>query len=457
MNRSLFQPVSHGKKSPLWSARVRLDAWPKIKTFHLRVTDKRVASQMLEKLVQDLEREEAGIVAPRVMRDAAQTSIAEHLKAYLADLEVKGCAKNTLRKYSLCIPKLCERCGWKMVRDVTVQSFCTWRASSGLKPKTLNVILGAMCSLLNWMERQQLILANPLKHTGKSKNDTGSNFRRALSVEEIERLLVVAPKQRAIVYFTALYTGLRRAELSGLKWSDFDFTASPPLLRVPSSLSKNKKSTTHELRAELADALKAFQAVSKDREWAFRGTVPKVSTMKKDLKAAGVAFVDASGRRMDFHALRHTFVTLMHASNVPPRVAMALARHSDLKLTMRVYTDTERLGLDRAMSLLPSFGMPKYGAQNAAQVGAVSGDVPSSAVASGRLIELLQKADVDASRRKKTASVATSRFVEMVGTERFELSTSCSRSKRSTRLSYVPISTPVWPEKSGQETAKAGA
>ncbi len=26
----------------------------------------------------------------------------------------------------------------------------------------------------------------------------------------------------------------------------------------------------------------------------------------------------------------------------------------------------------------------------------------------------------------------------MVGTERFELSTSCSRSKRSTRLSYVP-------------------
>ena len=28
----------------------------------------------------------------------------------------------------------------------------------------------------------------------------------------------------------------------------------------------------------------------------------------------------------------------------------------------------------------------------------------------------------------------------MVGTERFELSTSCSRSKRSTRLSYVPIS-----------------
>ena len=42
--------------------------------------------------------------------------------------------------------------------------------------------------------------------------------------------------------------------------------------------------------------------------------------------------------------------------------------------------------------------------------------------------------------KQKSHLLAQVAFSEMVGTERFELSTSCSRSKRSTRLSYVPSS-----------------
>ena len=115
----------------------------------------------MEKLVQQLEQEGAGIISPKLMRDAAQTPIVDHLKAFLADIKAKGRSKNTLSKYGNCIPKLCKRCGWVMVRDITSQSFCQWRAESGLGSKTLNDLLGAMCSLLQWMERQQLIISNP--------------------------------------------------------------------------------------------------------------------------------------------------------------------------------------------------------------------------------------------------------------------------------------------------------
>ncbi len=164
MKAHLFQHSRNGIKSRLWLARVRLDGWAKARDFRLHVTDKRVASQKLEKLVQELEREDAGIIAPKLMRDAAQTPIAEHLKAFLSDHQAKGRAPNTLSKYRNCIPSLCKRCQWNLVRDVTAQSFTAWRSSSRLRAKTLNDLLGFMSTLLHWMERQQLILSNPLKH-----------------------------------------------------------------------------------------------------------------------------------------------------------------------------------------------------------------------------------------------------------------------------------------------------
>ena len=57
----LFQPKRAGEKSRLWSARVRLDGWLKPRTFVLHVSDKRVAQQKLTKLIEELEREAAGI------------------------------------------------------------------------------------------------------------------------------------------------------------------------------------------------------------------------------------------------------------------------------------------------------------------------------------------------------------------------------------------------------------
>jgi len=60
---------------------------------------------------------------------------------------------------------------------------------------------------------------------------------------------------------------------------------------------------------------------------------------------------DASNRVVDFHALRHTFITRLARSGVMPAVAKSLARHSTIVLTMDHYTHTliedERAALDR--------------------------------------------------------------------------------------------------------------
>ena len=79
--------------------------------------------------------------------------------------------------------------------------------------------------------------------------------------------------------------------------------------------------------------------------------------LKRDLKAAGIPYRDASGRVADFHALRHTFITRLVRSGVALAVAKSLARHSTITLTMDHYTHTlmedERSALDRLPALAP--------------------------------------------------------------------------------------------------------
>ncbi len=61
------------------------------------------------------------------------------------------------------------------------------------------------------------------------------------------------------------------------------------------------------------------------------------------------------GRVVDFHSLRVSFVTSLVMGGVNPKVAQVLARHSDIKLTMDIYTkigaDDQRAGLESLPSL----------------------------------------------------------------------------------------------------------
>ena len=62
--------------------------------------------------------------------------------------------------------------------------------------------------------------------------------------------------------------------------------------------------------------------------------------MRFDLEAAGIPYQDADGLYVDFHALRHSFITRAWESCETPAVVMSLARHRSLQMTMRrAYVD----------------------------------------------------------------------------------------------------------------------
>jgi hypothetical protein len=74
---------------------------------------------------------------------------------------------------------------------------------------------------------------------------------------------------------------------------------------------------------------------------------------------SGVTSLPASScnTSLDFHALRHTFLTNLARSGVHPKVAQALARHSTITLTMDRYTHTVLEDQVKALAKLPDLGM----------------------------------------------------------------------------------------------------
>jgi integrase len=424
MTPFLFQPSRKGFKSGYWSCRFRLKGWLKARTFALRVTDKRVAGQEAEKLLKEYEQDAAGIGVPRLLRDAAQTPIAGHLEAFLADMDAKGHARNTVTKYRNSVVLLCKRCKWTLVKDVTAQSFTAWRVDSHLRSKTLNDLLATMSRFMNWLLFRRYIVENSLKHAGTVKDRSPREFRRALLPVDAQGLLNVAPPHRAIVYLTILYTGLRSSEMKGLKWEDFDLEFDQPCVRVPSSISKNRKASIHGLHADLALALRKFRPLeAQPGDFVFRGLVPRVPTFKKDLAAAGIPFEDGHGRRIDIHALRKTFGTMLAVSGASLRTCMELMRHSESRLTEKVYTDASHLPLRAAVDKLPSLTLPANSLHNSLAT-VVSGQAGTSAGTSGRVKPFPQGTAYGVLGHKKAPSGSPRRLVELERAKRLELSTS---------------------------------
>lgn len=164
-------------------------------------------------------------------------------------------------------------------------------------------------------------------------------------------------RQRRLVYEVAVYTGLRRSELAGLRWRDVELDGASPVLVVPASLAKSGKAADVPLRASLAASLRAWRddRDKLDPMAPVFDNVPQqlLQRMKRDLQAAGIPFIDECGRRLDVHALRHTTATWLSESGVAPRDAQAIMRHSKIDLTMRAYTHPSARNLSRAVESMP--------------------------------------------------------------------------------------------------------
>ena len=309
----------------------------------LGVTDKQVADKKANEFREEKEREAAGILEPKVIRSAAARPLAEHLEDYLSDLEKRNRAGRNgrgARQLKMRVCTLLKECNWKVAYNINADSFIAWRSRQKNSARTLNHYLQAMVSFLNWMERVERIKGNPLKFVGKiDERGQSKRVRRAFTDDELRRL-VTGCGPRGIVYLTAARTGLRQEELHQLIWEDLRLDEEIPVVRVRIVCAKNKKEEHVPLVPEIAEALREHRPADyAPSDLVFPNGIPRSRRMQRDCKSNGIAYCDESGRYADFHALRYTWATFLQRHGIAQRFAMKLLRHSDIKLTSKVYTD----------------------------------------------------------------------------------------------------------------------
>ncbi len=106
-------------------------------------------------------------------------------------------------------------------------------------------------------------------------------------------------------------------------------------VRVRASIAKNRKSAVLPLARDAAALLHAGRRSIDARAPVFP-RIPLVPTLKRDLKAAGIAFENDEGIVV-FHSFRHTLSTQLSRVATPAQHA-EMMRHQDPSLSLKVYT-----------------------------------------------------------------------------------------------------------------------
>ncbi len=337
--------------------------------------------------------------------------LAEHLAAFVTMMRGKGVTEAHIKRTKSFIKGIIEACGFKTagyLDAAKVSSHVADLKDEGKHARSINARLTAIKSFTRWLFRTERMRTDPMMQVSKlnAKADR-QHVRRALTDDELTRLIAAAQAgpawtwkegngkanddyrlenrtisgdERAMLYRLAAETGLRAGELASLTPTNFLLTdLGKAAVKVSAAYSKHRRDDLVPLRRDFAQVVAAFLKDRPPTAPLFNVPDRTADMLRSDLEAARQAWlkeakkpdereerektyfcapVDSSGHVVDFHALRHTFITRLARSGVTPAVAKSLARHSTITLTMDHYTHTligdERAALDCLPTMDPA-------------------------------------------------------------------------------------------------------
>jgi len=205
--------------------------------------------------------------------------------------------------------------------------------NDGKTGKTLTNYAEGIAAFCDWCVKRGYLHADPLKLLG-AFDITPKTSRRALTSEELHNLLEKCAPERRLLYELAICTGLRAGELGALRKSHFNTQRAG--LHLDGAWTKNRKPGFQPLPGWLVRKLSVELNDRNPDEQVVAVPSHPARELDKDLKAAGVAKETSEGK-IDFHAFRAVYVTLVVEAGATVKEAQELARHSTPNLTMNVY------------------------------------------------------------------------------------------------------------------------
>ena len=382
-------------KSKKWWGKYR-DAAGMIRRVPL-VGDKTAAQTMLTDLVRRVDREKAGLIDPT--DEQRKRPLAKHLTEFTKYLKNKSVTPKQVKESTMQIQKMVDDRKWKMIGDITASGaheFLGQLRRDNLSAQTYNHYLKSAKQFTRWLVRDRRTPNDPLAHISKMNVSVDRRHdRRALAPEEFARLITAAQNgppietfpgaDRAMMYVLAAWTGFRKGEIGSLTQRSFRLDDEPATATVAACYSKRRRQDTQILHSEVVRLLKEWLATKPDLGpddvlFPVSGRVPGGTErkthkmMRLDIKAARKAWIEETkvpeerkareesdfleyqnddGLFADFHSNRHLFITSLERAGLSPKMAQTLARHSDVRLTLGVYTHVGLHDQTAAIASLP--------------------------------------------------------------------------------------------------------
>ena len=355
--------------------------------------DKRATEIMAQKLEDEANRIRHGLTtaAERTRRMANEKNLHDHIDDYKAIVEAQAKKKSADGKNkhasatASCLKRLFADAGIRKLEDISKDAILTglevWRKNK-LSARTLNHALGASKAFCGWLADAERIerLPKGLKKVKQFNEDADRRMvRRALTKEEVAKLLTAAengktlerleplPKkerkskrggygwigrkrhiqvtgpQRAALYRLAMSTGFRANEIRALTPESFHLDGDEPFIRLSAKDEKAGRGEDQPITREFAAWFRPFLEGKPPGKPAVHVPERAAKILRQDLKVAGIpcnAFKrgKASEGVVDFHALRHSYITILIEDGNNPKVVQSLARHSTVALTIGRYT-----------------------------------------------------------------------------------------------------------------------
>jgi integrase len=328
---------------------------------------KSTAQKKLNELLVNFEK---GIYVP-----AGRLTVAEHLRNWLEGYVKTNCSQRTLDGYeSIMETHLIPALGHVQLKSLYPQVIQSYygRTCERLSPRTVHKHHRLLSQALKYAVRQGYLGRNPceLVDAPSWKGKT----MRTLTPSEVEVLFDVARDNYCYpIFYTAVSTGLRQAELLGLRWRDIDLfmlsiSVSQVLYKRRGICQFKEPKTAHSRRRvamtpKLALFLRDYRT---EREWLYQ-------QLGKRLTLDDLVFSGVEGKPLDpsmlshefariaaqaglkgvrFHDLRHTFASLMLLRGAKPKVISEALGHSSVAFTMDVYSHIIDGMQEDAMALL---------------------------------------------------------------------------------------------------------
>ena len=328
-----------------------------------KTTDRRAAERILAKWTGDDALRRDGVVDPAADKHAQddQRPLAEHLEDFKAFLVAKGrTAKYAKETYSKAV-YVFEQGGMARISALSPSKVQATVAdlrdrADSLSLRTCNAYLQAVKSFSRWLVRDGRAASDVLVHLSLFNADEDPRYiRRDLTPDEVSRLIraaeagpvvkqgltTISGVDRAMLYRVAAGTGFRTSELRSLTRQSFDLSSASPTIVVEAAYSKRGRRDVQPLPEALAAMLRPWIEVQPNRGPVFNMPRRTAEMMRVDLESAGIAHRDEDGHVVDFHSLRHTYVSRVVESAKSVKVAQELARHSTPTLTIGLYAHTQ--------------------------------------------------------------------------------------------------------------------